>query len=112
MKKYVNLPDLTVYDEEIKDYIYERFVEPNQSDWNETDSSLLSYIKNKPNYAGSSTAGGAAISANKINTDAGSTYKPVYFSNGVPVSCGTANEVVSSTEPTGQSVNDTWLQPY
>lgn len=37
------------------------------------------------NYAGSSSAGGAATSANKINTDAGSTTQPVYFSNGIPV---------------------------
>ena len=37
------------------------------------------------NYAGSSSAGGAATSANKLNTDAGSATKPVYFSSGVPV---------------------------
>lgn len=37
------------------------------------------------NYAGSSSAGGAATSANKLNTNAGSTTNPVYFSNGVPV---------------------------
>ena len=37
------------------------------------------------NYAGSSSAGGAATSANKINTDAGSATQPVYFKNGIPV---------------------------
>lgn len=37
------------------------------------------------NYAGSSSPGGAATSADKINTDAGSATHPVYFSNGVPV---------------------------
>lgn len=37
------------------------------------------------NYAGSSSAGGAATSANKINTNAGSATQPVYFSNGIPV---------------------------
>ena len=37
------------------------------------------------NYAGSSSAGGAANSANKLNTDAGSATNPVYFANGVPV---------------------------
>lgn len=36
-------------------------------------------------YAGSSSAGGAATSANKLNTDAGSATNPVYFANGVPV---------------------------
>ena len=37
------------------------------------------------NYAGSSSAGGAATSANKLNTDAGSATNPVYFKDGVPV---------------------------
>lgn len=37
------------------------------------------------NYAGSSSAGGAATSANKLNTDAGSATQPVFFQNGVPV---------------------------
>ena len=39
------------------------------------------------NYAGSASAGGAATSANKLNTDDGSATQPVYFSNGVPVAC-------------------------
>ena len=37
------------------------------------------------NYAGSSSAGGAATSANKLNTNAGSVTQPVYFANGIPV---------------------------
>lgn len=37
------------------------------------------------NYAGSSSAGGAANSANKLNTNAGSATNPVYFKDGVPV---------------------------
>lgn len=36
-------------------------------------------------YAGSSSAGGAATSANKLNTNAGSATQPVYFANGIPV---------------------------
>lgn len=36
-------------------------------------------------YAGSSSTGGAATSANKLNTNAGSATQPVYFANGVPV---------------------------
>ena len=36
------------------------------------------------NYAGSSSAGGAATSANKLNTDAGSATKPIYFEGGIP----------------------------
>lgn len=39
------------------------------------------------NYAGSSSAGGAANSANKLNTNAGDSNTPVYFSNGIPVAC-------------------------
>ena len=39
------------------------------------------------NYAGSSSPGGAASSANKLNTNAGSNVSPVYFSGGVPVAC-------------------------
>ena len=38
-------------------------------------------------YAGSSSAGGAATSANKLNTNAGSATQPVYFTNGVPTTC-------------------------
>ena len=38
-------------------------------------------------YAGSSSAGGAATSANKLNTNAGTATNPVYFSGGVPVAC-------------------------
>lgn len=39
------------------------------------------------NYAGSSSAGGSATSANKLNTDAGDVNTPVYFSSGIPVAC-------------------------
>ena len=47
------------------------------------------------NYAGSSSAGGAANSANKLNTNAGHTFAPVYFSNGVPVACTTGKRTNS-----------------
>lgn len=40
------------------------------------------------NYAGSDSAGGAATSANKLNTNAGNIEQPIYFKNGVPVKCG------------------------
>ena len=50
-------------------------------------SSKYAGISHSHNYAGSSTAGGAATSANKLNTDAGSATQPIYFSNGVPASC-------------------------
>lgn len=52
------------------------------------------------NYAGSSSAGGAANSANKLNTNAGSASQPVYFANGIPVAItGTiANNVASANK--------------
>ena len=40
------------------------------------------------NYAGSSSAGGPATSADKLNTNAGSEKAPVYFKNGIPVVTG------------------------
>ena len=43
-----------------------------------------SYLTGTTKYAGSSTQGGAATSANKLNTDAGSATNPIYFSGGVP----------------------------
>jgi len=45
------------------------------------------YLLTTTNYAGSSSVGGAATSANKLNTNAGATNRPVYFSGGVPVQC-------------------------
>ena len=47
----------------------------------------VSLVGHTHNYAGSSSAGGAATSANKLNTNAGSATNPVYFANGVPVAC-------------------------
>jgi hypothetical protein len=45
------------------------------------------------NYAGSSSAGGPATSADKLNTNAnaGDRRSPVYFSGGVPVACDYLN---------------------
>ena len=37
--------------------------------------------------AGSSSAGGSATSAEKLNTDAGSYRRPIYFNSGIPVNC-------------------------
>ena len=62
-------------------------------------SGVFAPISHSHNYAGSSSAGGAATSANKLNTDAGNANTPVYFSSGVPVSVsasGTANNLISA----------------
>ena len=39
------------------------------------------------NYAGSSSAGGSATSAVKLDSSAGSATQPIYFSNGKPAAC-------------------------
>ena len=49
------------------------------------------------NYAGSSSKGGAATSANKLNTNAGSTTLPVYFADGIPKAISTTGIGISIT---------------
>lgn len=63
-------------------------------------------------YAGSSSVGGAATSANKLNTNAGDANTPVYFANGVPVVCTSLdlNTSGSSASCTGNSATATKLQ--
>lgn len=55
-------------------------------------------------YAGSSSAGGAATSANKLNTNAGSATQPVYFANGVPVA---TTYTLGASVPAGAKFTDT-----
>lgn len=52
-----------------------------------TDSSAYAPASHSHSYAGSSSAGGPATSANKLNTNAGGIMTPVYFDNGIPVTC-------------------------
>lgn len=57
---------------------------------NRTTTNVVTFGTNafsSSKYAGSSSDGGAATSANKLNTNAGNSTTPVYFSNGVPVAC-------------------------
>ncbi len=56
------------------------------------------------NYAASGSAGGAATSANKLNTNAGSATQAVYFSNGVPVAC---TYTVGKSVPSDAKFTDT-----
>jgi len=57
----------------------------------EVTSSIQSQLDSKAasghthSYAGSSSVGGAATSANKLNANAGSETQPVYFADGIPV---------------------------
>ena len=59
-------------------------------------------------YAGSSSQGGAATSANKLNTNGGGATQPVYFANGVPVACTSyANASVNYANSAGSATNAT-----
>lgn len=58
------------------------------------------------NYAGSSSAGGAATSANKLNTNAGNASQPVYFSNGVPVAATAYSNAITQGLKVDDSRND------
>jgi hypothetical protein len=60
-------------------------------------ASKYAAIGHTHNYAGSASAGGAATSANKLNTNDGGTYLPVYFSNGVPVAVTVKNNTSVGT---------------
>lgn len=62
------------------------------------DVTLDLTVAHTHNYAGSSSAGGAANSANKLNTNAGSKTQPVYFANGVPVACTSLNGNATSAD--------------
>ena len=55
------------------------------ADATEATKKVYSTTDHTHSYAGSSSAGGAATSADKLNTNAGSATRPVYFSSGVPV---------------------------
>ena len=61
------------------------------------------------NYAGSTTIGGSATSAEKLTTDGGSTVKPVYFKDGVPVAI---QYEINASVPTGAQFTDTTYKPY
>jgi len=68
--------------------------------------SLATTANHTHSYAGSSSAGGAATSANKLNTDAGSTNVPVYFENGIPKAITAYSGKAGSTDKlaTGRSL--------
>lgn len=55
-------------------------------------------------YAGSSSVGGVATSAEKLTKNAGSATQPIYFSNGVPVN---TKYELNATVPSGAKFTDT-----
>ncbi len=63
------------------------------------------------NYAGSSSVGGAATSANKLNTNAGSSTTPTYFYNGIPVACtGISVATVTATTTLNIPGGKIWIE--
>lgn len=54
----------------------------------ESDKNQFATAGHTHNYAGSSSAGGSATSAVKLDSSAGSNTQPVYFSGGKPVAIG------------------------
>lgn len=61
-------------------------------------------VTNVPNYAGSSSKGGSATSAAKLDSNAGSETQPIYFANGVPVATTYA---LNATVPADAVFTDT-----
>ncbi len=66
--------------------------------WDEITSkpSTFTPSEHTHNYAGSSSAGGSATSADKLNTNAGSSAVPVYFGDGIPKACTTSGTYTST----------------
>lgn len=62
-------------------------------------------------YAGSSSVGGAATSANRLNTNAGSSTTPTYFYNGIPVACtGISVATVTATTTLNIPGGRIWIE--
>ena len=74
-----------------------------------SNSTKVSVNGHTHNYAGSDSAGGAATSANKLNTNAGSSSKPVYFSNGVPVECTSIVNVGILSKSVTKAITTSWV---
>ena len=74
------------------------------------------YLPSNTAYAASSSKGGAADSANKLNTNAGSVTQPVYFANGVPVACTPYSSATcaaagwAASDSAGNNISSTYLK--
>lgn len=93
------------------DTVYYRTALYNTDVWR--DWQTVSVSEHTHNYAGSSSAGGSATSAVKLDTNtAGDTNTPVYFTGGKPVACTSLdlNTTGSSASCTGNSATATKLQ--
>lgn len=75
--------------------------------WDEITSkpSTFTPASHTHSYAGSSSAGGSATSAVKLDSSAGSATQPVYFSSGKPVAC---TYTLGKSVPSNAIFTDTW----
>ena len=82
-------------------------IQQNKTDIATLNTNLNNYsLKNHThNYAGSSSAGGSANSAVKLDSSAGSATQPVYFSGGKPVVC---TYTLGKSVPSDAVFTDTW----
>lgn len=101
MTKFVSKAKLTYILAKVKALIAARVIT-----WSEITGKPSTYTPSSHthSYAGSSTAGGAATSANKLNTNAGSQTQPVYFVNGIPTVC---TYTLSKSVPSDAKFTDT-----
>lgn len=85
--------------------------------WSEITDKPSSFtpVSHTHNYAGSSSAGGSATSAVKLDSSAGSATQPIYFSDGKPVACGSSLGVSitgNAATVTGTLTNPTDFTTY
>lgn len=83
----------------------------NAADGTMTQSAITTGLNGKANiththnYAGAVSAGGSANSAVKLDSSAGSTTQPIYFSNGKPAQC---TYTLAKSVPSNAVFTDTW----
>lgn len=105
--EWAKVPDFIPLEGEIIIYNYDNGAAPKFKIGNgSTKISVLPFFNNleELNYALSNTPGGAAISAEKLTTDAGSATQPIYFSNGIPVA---TTHTLEASVPSDAKFTDT-----
>lgn len=81
-------------------------IDQQQSDWDQTDTSAVDYIKNKPNYAGSTSAGGAANSVRSILSVSDGNTAVIMFNGSATKYIRMRNKIVSVPASGWSSVID------
>ena len=105
--EWAKVPDFIPLEGEIIIYNYDNGAAPKFKIGNgSTKISVLPFFNNleELNYALSNTPGGAAISAEKLTTDAGSATQPIYFINGAPVA---TTHTLEASVPSDAKFTDT-----